>query len=103
MTHCSLGSVVWKSRRIVGIATLSTVVSRAAMSTADRMITSVIQRRGSGARSSVGVASSTVVVFPSEACIIQVSSEQVKSAVEQADDDGDDGPGGTGPPRDRAG
>ena len=48
MTHCSLGSVVWKSRRIVGIATLSTVVSSAAISTADRMMTSVIQRRGSG-------------------------------------------------------
>src|SRR6478609_8456991 len=81
MTHCSFGSVVWKSRRIVGIATLSTVVSRAAMSTADRMITSVIQRRGSGARSSVGVGSCIVVVSPSEACIVQVSSEQVKSAV----------------------
>src|SRR4051812_32844355 len=55
MTHCSFGNVVWKSRRIVGIATLSTVVSKAAMSTAERMMTSVIQRRGSSVAGSVRV------------------------------------------------
>ena len=48
ITHCRLGSVVSKSRRIVGIATFSTVVSSATMSTATTTIASVNQRRGSG-------------------------------------------------------
>src|SRR4051812_11625494 len=75
MTHCSLGRVVSKSRRIVGMATLRTVVSSAAINTAIRTMTSVIQRRGSGAGSSGLVVSSMVVVFPFEACIIQVTSD----------------------------
>ena len=57
ITHWSLGSVVSKSRRIVGIATFRTVVSSAAMSTAMRMMTSVIQRRGSSAGCAAGVGS----------------------------------------------
>ena len=49
ITHCRLGSVVWRSRRIVGMATFSTVVSSATMSTDRMTIASVNQRRGSGA------------------------------------------------------
>ncbi len=43
-----LGSVVWKSRRMVGIATVNTELSSTTMSAATTTIARVIQRRGSG-------------------------------------------------------
>src|ERR1700722_10713580 len=48
MTHCRLGRVVWKSRRMVGMATFKTVVSRLMMMAATAMMPSVTQRFGSG-------------------------------------------------------
>ena len=47
MTHCSWGSVVWKSRRMVGIATLRTEPSSPTMKIPVRTTASVIHRRGS--------------------------------------------------------
>src|SRR5450432_4914900 len=49
MTHSTAGSVVWKSRRMVGIATVSTELSSTTISAATTTTASVIQRRGSGA------------------------------------------------------
>src|SRR5215207_6795091 len=48
MTHSTAGRVVWKSRRIVGIATVSTELSSTTMSAATTTTASVIHRRGSG-------------------------------------------------------
>src|SRR5215207_8941364 len=48
ITHSTAGSVVSKSRRMVGIATVSTELSSTTMSAATTTTASVIQRRGSG-------------------------------------------------------
>ena len=47
MTHSRLGSVVWNSRRIVGMATFSTVVSSATITTAIVTTANEIHRLGS--------------------------------------------------------
>ncbi len=44
-THSRLGSVVWNSRRMVGMATLSTVLSSTTMTVAISTMTSVSHRR----------------------------------------------------------
>ena len=56
-THWRLGSWVWKSRRIVGMATVSTVLSSTTMISAITTMASVIQRLGSR----TGVVSSTAI------------------------------------------
>src|SRR5450759_3064648 len=57
-THWTLGSVVWNSRKIVGIATLSTELSSTTISAALITITSVNQRLGSSSSASLAAASS---------------------------------------------
>src|SRR4051812_34695111 len=54
MTHSTAGSVVWKSRRIVGMATINTELSRTTMSAATTTTASVAQRRGSGTGTGMG-------------------------------------------------
>src|SRR5450631_1542955 len=51
-THWTLGSVVWNSRKIVGIATFSTELSSTTINAALITITSVNQRRGSSSSDS---------------------------------------------------
>ncbi len=58
MTHSSVGSVVWKSRRIVGIATVSTVLSSTTMN-ADRMTMASVNHRRGSAVGSAGTAFGT--------------------------------------------
>ena len=48
ITHSTAGSVVWKSRRIVGMATVRTELSSTTMRAATTTTASVAQRRGSG-------------------------------------------------------
>ncbi len=57
ITHSTAGSVVWKSRRMVGIATVSTELSSTTMSAATTTTASVIHRRGSGTVGVIGQAS----------------------------------------------
>ena len=48
ITHCRLGRSVWNSRRIVGIATFSTVLSSTGMATDTITTAAANHRRGSG-------------------------------------------------------
>ena len=48
ITHSTEGSVVWKSRRMVGMATVRTELSSTTMRAATTTTASVAQRRGSG-------------------------------------------------------
>ena len=59
-THNSDGRVVWKSARIVGIATFSTVLSRTTMNAAMSTTESATQRLGSSCSGSATRVSSTV-------------------------------------------
>ena len=47
ITHSTAGSVVWKSRRMVGMATVRTELSSTTMRAATTTTASVAQRRGS--------------------------------------------------------
>ncbi len=57
ITHSTAGRVVWKSRRMVGIATVSTELSSTTMSAETTTTASVIHRRGSGTAGVIGRAS----------------------------------------------